>query len=87
MESKQLEKRLDDIDDAIRNLRDKIQDVARYAVRVDKDVEDLNLYVQKLRFPNDERLKALDPIGDRLRQQMNELRQSTRARITGDRRD
>ena len=85
MESKQLEKRLDDIDDAIRNLRDKIQDVARYAVRVDKDVE--NLYVQKLRFPNDERLKALDPIGDRLRQQMNELRQSTRARITGDRRD
>ena len=85
MESVKLEKRLDDIDDTIRRLRLKIQEVARYAVRVDRDVEDLDLHVQKLRFPNDERLKDVEPCLRRLERQADKLRRSTRGRITGDR--
>ena len=52
------EKRLDKIDDAIQRLTFRIQDLARYAVRVDKDVEELALHIKKLRFPDDEHLRV-----------------------------
>jgi len=82
MKPKKLKERLDEMDAALASLTIRVDEIARYAVRMDENIEVLEQRVQRLREPHaDTSVTRSDLALDLLRRQAVELRRGTRSRI------